>query len=178
MSDETTRGPNDETRPRDFNQLVRSLVHTVDEVLPPGDLAELRRLRPEQPGSPAFWKIAVGHLGGDGLRRIGGTGLDEAEKRWAALLSAIAHTRGLHTFHARLGTALFNAGFHERRFIQLLRSSGDRLLKAVSTTALFLAAKGEPFDPCDLASLVASDGSRWGEAVRRHMARTYFAGLN
>jgi CRISPR system Cascade subunit CasB len=178
MSLETARTPSEHAEPKPFAALIYRLVHTMDELLTPGEVAELRRLQPEQPGSPAFYKIAAIHLSGDDFWRIGGSDLDEIERRWAVILSSMAHTKGLHQPGSRLGKALAEAGFHELRFVRLLRASDARLLKAVSSAARFLAAKAEPFDFADLARLVESNDRPWAESFRRNVARGYYANLS
>jgi len=180
MSIEAAGSPEENAAPRKLRELIQALAGTVNKRLSPGEVAELRRLDPRQPGSPAFWKLAALHLGDNKFWWIGGgDDRDEVERRWAAVFSFIALAGGFHQPHAPLGTALANAGFHELRFTRLLRARGGRLLDELSTTVRFLVAKAESFDVRELAALIASsDHPQWAERVRRQVARGYYFSLN
>jgi CRISPR system Cascade subunit CasB len=154
---------------------VGALAHALTHGhVSPGDIADLRRLEPDDPSSPAFWKTLGSVVAAHVELPAGGPALDRAERQWAMILNAAAHLRGLHNPGRSLGAALAAAGFSELRFVRLLRASGDGLPVAVRTTARYLAAKGEPADVGDLAELVISDGHSWSEQVRRRIARTYY----
>jgi CRISPR system Cascade subunit CasB len=161
--------------PRPLTRTVGALAHFVEHGASPGDVAELRRLLPEEPGSPAFWRLA-GTLLAEELRG-GGPALEAREKAWASIVNALALTAGLHTPARPLGAALAAAGYSELRFTRLLRAHGAALAPEVRGAAAFLAAKAEPFDATDLAQLVLSSGGPSEEAVRRGVARTFFRQL-
>jgi CRISPR system Cascade subunit CasB len=151
---------------------IGRLAHAIDELLPPGDVAELRRLAPHDPGCPAFFKLVAsvlpdGTLPRDGARR------DEAERHWAVVFSCLATLRGLHRPGRRLGHALAYAEVSELRVVRLLRARGEALLDAVAVIARTLAVKGEAVDAAELARLLLDE--QHAEQVRRRIARDYFA---
>lgn len=140
----------------------------------PGDVAALRRLAPDSPWCPAFWRIAAGFL--EPARQLGGgPNREEAERRWAVILSILAHASSLHTPSKPLGAALAEAGFSEMRLLQLLRAEAASLLAAALQAARFLAAKGQEADLAQLADLVLSDGKPHADEVRRRVARSYYS---
>ncbi len=153
--------------------LVARLAAAVDEQLSPGDLADLRRLRPEDPSSPAFWKLCVAHLSTvlppDGEHR------EEAERRWAAVLGVLAHLRGLHRPDRPLGRALAEAGLSELRLLRLLRARGQALYDVVRGVVHYLAQKAEPADLGQLADLVLDQDGDRAESIRRRIARDFYA---
>lgn len=178
MSFEMTWPSSGSSESKGFSGLINRIAHEVDQVLTSGEIAELRRLRPEHAASPAFWKLAAICLDENGLRQIGGRDRDEMEKRWAVVFSALAHAKGLHKAGGSLGDALAEAGFHELRFVRLLRATDDRLCVEVTTAARFLATKAVPFDMSELAELIASSDRPWAESIRRYIARGYYLRLN
>lgn len=155
--------------------VIGRLAHAIDEVLPPGDVAELRRLAPHDPASPAFFKLVAsvlpeGTLPRDGFRR------DEAERLWAVIFSCLATLRGMHLPGHRLGRALADAGISELRVVRLLRARGEALLDAVPVIARTLAVKGELVDCTEIARLLLDE--QHAEQVRRRIARDYFARIH
>jgi CRISPR type I-E-associated protein CasB/Cse2 len=172
MSEELSLPVEANPGPRKFRELIFFLSKRVGE-LGNGEKAELRRLNPDQPWSPVFWKLVV-QLTGEEMSRIGGEGREESEKRWSAVLSALAQSLGFHRPGAPLGKSLAEAGFHELRFTRLLRARGDTLLDEVLKTARFLCAKAEPFDFRDLAGLIESSDRSWAEKSRMNVARDYY----
>lgn len=143
--------------------------------LPPGDVAALRRLEPDDLSVPAFWKVLATYVSPAGLLPRGGRALDDAERAWAVILNAMAHLAGHNDPHTSLGAALAEAGFSELRFVRLLRARGEALAPAVRTMAQFLASKAQPVNQADLAQLVLSDGHNHAESVRRRIARSYYS---
>lgn len=158
-----------------LRSLVGRIGRALEKQLGPGDVAALRRLDPVDPAVPAFFKLAASVLDdampGSEEARL------EAERRWAAVLCAMALTRGLHHPGRPLGSALAQAGFSELRFTRLLRARGEHVFTAARAAAQYLASKAQPFDPVDLARLVLSEDRSDEEQVRRAIARSYFATL-
>jgi len=154
---------------------VNGLVRMIEEVLSPGDVASLRRMRWDEVGCPAFWRLIASHLAGemppDGRVR------EEAERRWTVILQALAELRGLHRGGASLGRTLAEAEIAELRVIKLLRADGEPLFDAVRIIAHHLATKAAPVDTTDLARLVLSAGRRDAEEVRRRVARDFYSQL-
>jgi CRISPR system Cascade subunit CasB len=138
----------------------------------PGDVAALRRLTPEDPAAPAFWRLAAAYL--DGALPAGGEAREDAERSWAAVLCGMALTAGLHVPRRRAGAALAQAGYSDLRFERLLRASGPQLFREVRAAAAFLASKAVELDWTDLAALVLSDGGPSAERTRRALARSFY----
>jgi CRISPR system Cascade subunit CasB len=153
--------------------LIGRLAALIDRQLSPGDVAALRRSRPDSIDAPAFWRIAAVDLADwlehDEPRR------DEGERRWAVILQAMAELRGLHNPRRSLGAALADTEVAEHRVLRLLRASAEGLFDAVRIIAHHLATKGVSFNCADLAWLVLSDGRSDEEPVRRRIARNYYA---
>lgn len=180
MSDNPVQYPTNETDvSKEFSGLLFETIgrisHAINNRLSTGDIAELKRLNPENPGSPAFWKLIVGCIGDEGVHLAGEKNRDEAERRWAVVLSAMAHMKHLHIHGRKLGEALAEAGYSELRLNRLLRASGDTLRNLTRGMTLFLVSKGQSFDLLDLARLIFSDNNSWSESFRRQIARSYYA---
>lgn len=158
-----------------LSQTIGRITHAVNNSLSTGDIAELKRLNPEDPSAPAFWKLMVNCVGKDGVHLAGGNNQDEAEQRWAVVLSAMAYMQDQHSHGRKLGDALAVAGYSELRLTRLLRATGETLRNLTRGMTLFLVAKGEPFDLLDLARLIFSDDKSWSESFRRQIARSYYA---
>lgn len=151
---------------------VGSIAAAIGKVLPPGDVASLRRLSPDNPGCAPFWRLMAMHpdlMPETGRRR------DELERRWACILQAMATMAGLHTPAVPLGRACAEADIAEQRILRLLRAAGPGLVDAVRTTAHHLAQKSIGSNHLDLVRLVLSDGATNEDAVRRGIARPYYA---
>jgi CRISPR type I-E-associated protein CasB/Cse2 len=156
----------------DLRTVVNRAAHAVDRALSPGDVAALRRLDAEDPSAPAFFKAAAQLL--EGVLADRDPARSQDERRWAAILSALAVAKGLHRPGRPLGAALAAGGFAELRLTRLLRARGDQVFPAVRGAAQFLAAKAEPFDALHLALLVLSEGRADEEKVRRDVARSFY----
>jgi CRISPR system Cascade subunit CasB len=149
------------------------------EKVSPGELSDLRRMRPSETPPAVFWKLMGAHL--EPVLPSLGAARDEAECRWAAGLSAVARligsrgransTRSLHAPGQPLGRALASADFSELRFDRLLRARGVPLQEQVRQAAGYLAAKGEPANGVDLVLLVVNEDD---ERLRRDIARQFF----
>ncbi len=159
-------------------KVMGQIAHALNHVLSSGDVAELRRLAPTEPGSPAFFKLAALYLEPSGFLPRGGQLRDDAERKWAAILAGMATIGHLLTPGRRLGEALVMAGFSELRFVRLLRAQDQKLLDLARLSAKFLAAKGEGVDWTDMASLVLSEGQKHEENVRRSIARDYYRAVS
>ncbi len=152
--------------------IVGSISASIDRALSPGEVAELRRLRPHDPDCAPYWRLLGLHIENhDGappsLSELG-------ERRWAVVIQALATMRGLHQPRARLGSTLASTGLAETRFLRLLRAHGDSLADTVRVIAQFLANSACASDHSQLAHLVLSDGRSDEESVRRRIARDYY----
>lgn len=149
------------------------VVHAIHAALErgtisPGDAAALRRLQPEDPSSPAFWRVFLGYVKPPEEPSV------ELQRRWAIILNAVAQLVGLNAAPIPLGRALRDARLSELRLIRLLRADSQRIADAVRHTARFLASKGQSVNLADLADLVLTTERRRGERVRRRIARHYY----
>lgn len=154
--------------------VVGRVAEMIDKVLHPGEVADLRRLSPDDPGGPAFWRIWAGILVPEGQIPDRGEARDRGERRWAAILGAMARLRSLHDFKRPLGRSLAEANVSELRLVRLLRSRDDALLDGIRILAQTLAAKSVPTNPTDIAWLVLTDGTGGAETTRRRIARDYY----
>jgi len=158
--------------PQTLASIVGGIARDIDDGLSSGDVAELRRARPDSVPGPAFWRIVATHAittESEGSARL------EAERRWTAIVSGMAKMKGLHRPAARLGRALAQGGLTEPRVLRLLRAHDEALADVVRTTAHQLASTATPVDWTDLARLVLSDGRSDEDEVRRRIARDYYS---
>ena len=70
-----------------------------------GEMAELRRISPENPFTPALWRILL-DLGLD--KPPQGIKLMDWERRWATFLMGMAICNGMHDYEMPFGRALAN----------------------------------------------------------------------
>src|SRR5690606_22005115 len=109
---------------------VLAIARDLRGALTPGDVAALRRLSPEQPANPAFFKVVTSRLGD--LMPASGAPRVRAERRWAVVLRAMASLGPeLLARHARLGRACAQANVAEPRVIRVLRAEDDALADAL-----------------------------------------------
>ena len=160
-----------------LGSVVNRIAVAMEREIMPGDVAALRRIDPNDPSCPAFWRMVVNHLVPTGAIPQDGPGRDEIERRWASILGGMALMQSLHRPGRRLGKALAAAGLAELRFVRLLRARDRQLFHEVQTTARYLASKAEPVDWADLARLVLTRNQRTAESVRRGIARDYYSAL-
>ncbi|MDO8434694.1 MAG: type I-E CRISPR-associated protein Cse2/CasB [Candidatus Binatus sp.] len=152
--------------------LAGRLAALISDGLSPGDVATMRRMRPDEIGAPIFWRLAASELAGEftteGPRR------DRQERRWAVILQAMAEMRHLHDPRKSLGASLADADIAEQRLLKLLRAGDDALFDAVRVIAHHLATRGVATNTADLARLILSDGGPNQESVRRKLARDFY----
>ncbi len=142
-----------------------------------GDLAELRRLVPDDPGGPAFWRIVVTILEPADALPTNGPSREQALRRWAAILRALATLAPFHDPRVPLGRALAEANVSEHRLNRLLRSSGETLFDHLRAVTHQLASKATAANLTDLAHLVLSDGRSDSERIRQEIANDYYRQL-
>jgi CRISPR type I-E-associated protein CasB/Cse2 len=165
-----------ETTETTLAAIVGRIAYDLEQRLGPGDVAELRRMHPDSPVCPAFWRILIEHL--DAQLPAAEAARTEAITRWSAAIQAMAELRGLNRPGARLGSAAAAADVSELRVIRLLRASGVALLDGLRTLAHQLATAAVAVDCADLARLVLSDGRADEQAVRERIAYDYYGALN
>ncbi len=155
-------------------EIVGRLVHAMNENLPPGDLAQLRRLDINDPSSPAFYKLMLDMVEPQYDLPAGGEPRDRAERRWAAVFRAVARMAGLHRPNRGLGEALAASGFSELRLVRLLKARGEPLFDEIRTCTQYLSSKSESCDLTDIARLILILEPNRAEHHRRSIARSYF----
>lgn len=163
--------------PMTIPSVVARIAHAFEKRLSPGERAELRRMSPEDPGCPVFWRIMAQDLEPAGLLPGGESARLESERRWAAVLSGMAVMQDLLQTGRRPGHALAEAGFSEQRLVRLLRARRETLEDALQGVARFLASKGEAVDWGPLAQLILQQDEERGESIRRAIARDYYGSL-
>ncbi len=152
---------------------------------PRGDLAELRRMDPDSPDAPAFWRL---------LAEQDLLGSPSVESRWALILHGIALMTptsaaggGSATAHDGLnpvGRALYLGGdphrttalYAEARLGRLLTARGPMLRGLLARTFRMLGSKGVSFNWREMAQFILSadlDEVR-AEQGRHRIARAYF----
>lgn len=149
-------------------EIVNRLARSIDWELSSGEIAELRKLRPEQP-PPTFWKLLSTHFDEKDVPSE-----SDEERSWAAIISGMAEMKQLHRPGCQTGKVLAEH-LHPQRFLRLLRARDRSLRHAVGITARHLAAKRASIDWDDLARLVLSSGKDDEERARRALARDYYA---
>ena len=150
-----------------WSSIVGRLVRAIDKNLGNGEVADLRRMRPNDPACPAFWKIMAEywdmHFN------------DEEAMLRACLLSGLARTKNLHSFHISLGNALAIAEYSDLRFVRLLRAEGKTLFKEIELMADFLNSKTQPANWTEVAELLFTRELEKTESLKRRIARNYYA---
>lgn len=143
-----------------------------------GEVARLRRLTPEDPGSATLYQVLAAcvepvlPLPVSELVRV------DAERAWAVVLQAFAIAPELLDGGSDLGRELAEAGFSELRFERMLRADEDSLPDQLRTAATFLASKGARMNPYEVARLVLIRGPDAAERGRRKIARSFYRVLH
>jgi len=136
-----------------------------------GEMADLRRISPDQPFTPALWRILM-MLDLD--QSPGWIRREQWERRWAALFMGMAHCAGLHSYNTSLGEALAEAGWSELRFVQLMRAKEVTLETHLRRVAQFLASKNQEANWTDVARLLFYQSGDAGEKARLSISRDYY----
>ena len=150
-----------------------------------GDLADLRRMDPDEPDAAVFWRL---------LARQDLLGDPAVESRWALILHGIALmtptssgdgvARTAHNGNIPVGWALFLGGevrrakglYSETRFNRLLTARGPMLRTLLARMFRMLAAANVPFNWREMAQFILNEGGdeEAAEQARRRMARAYY----
>lgn len=137
-----------------------------------GDRAELRRISPDRPFTPALWKLLLDMGQHEAPRWIR---QERWERRWATLLMGLAFCAELHDYDRRLGSALAEAGYSELRLVRLLRAEGEQLETHIRRLAQYLHSKQQAANWGEVANLLFYQSGETAEKVRLGIARSYFA---
>ncbi len=149
---------------------IARLAHLIEEA-GPGLAAELRRLNPgaaDRWRSAGFYRLYAGEIRADDY------GSEDDQRRWAMILSGMAHLE--HNRGLRPGVELARAGYAERRLSRLLSADDARLGDELRAAVAYLKARqGVGVDWVALARLVLSrPGSEGYDRCRRRIAEDYF----
>lgn len=139
-----------------------------------GDIADLRRISPDQPFTPALWRILQMLEIHESPKWIS---QKQWERRWATLMMGMAHCAGLHEYEVPLGRALAEAGWSELRFVQLMRADDETLETTLRRVAQYLASKNQPANWTDVARLLFYQSGDAGEDIRLSISRSYYTML-
>jgi CRISPR type I-E-associated protein CasB/Cse2 len=164
----------------------------VHPVFRRGDLAELRRMKPEEPDAAIFWRLLArqGLLEGQGMSR-------ELESKWGLILHGIAlmtptveadsdsarPRSSAHDPTVPVGLALFQGGdgnrtrafYSESRLNRLLTARGPMLHTLLARTFRMLGTD-QAFNWRQMEQLILHEGFREdsAERVRHQIARAYY----
>ena len=153
--------------------------------LSPGDLAELRRMDPDAPKTPAFWRLAA---------RRNLLGNSAVEQKWALAINGIAlmtrtagnseFDRSAHDPSIPVGRAFFCGADSSRstafitgsRLTRLLTARRQMLRTLLGRMFRMMGAAGAQFDWRQMALLILIedlDEQRAG-SIRMEIARAYY----
>jgi CRISPR system Cascade subunit CasB len=139
-----------------------------------GDLAQLRRISPERPFTPALWRLLLS-LGID--QSPPWIKQDVWERRWATIMMAMSLTQGLHSSEIRFGEALASSGWSELRFVKLMNSRGEMLEVQIRQLARYLAGKVQAANWAEAADLIFKQEGNYVEQIRLQISRSYYITL-
>ena len=192
----TIEGPTEQGQggePRSwFDIAVAFAGEMVHPVFRRGDLAELRRMKPEEPDAAIFWRLLAGQglLEGQGMSR-------ELESKWGLILHGIAlmtptveadsdsakPRSSAHDPTVPVGLALFQGGdgnrtrafYSESRLNRLLTARGPMLHTLLARTFRMLGTD-QALNWRQMAQLILHEGYREdsAERVRHQIARAYY----
>lgn len=160
----------------DYGQAVGKIAGHMGKEgsLSSGDMAELRRISPDEPFTPALWRLLMI------------LDLDESpywidqekwERRWATLMMGMANCAGLHDYNMPLGRALAKAGWSELRFVQFMRARDTKLEKHLRRIAQFLSSKNQQANWTDVARLLFFQSGNVAENIRLSISRAYYSAI-
>ena len=151
-----------------------------------GDLAELRRMDPDEPDAAVFWRLMAQY----DLLDVGGA----VERKWALIIHGIAlmtptssgeGNRGTaHNGQLPVGRALFLGGesqratgfYSEARLNRLLTAGGPMLRTLLARMFRMLAASGVSLNWREMTQFILNEGydEDAAEQTRRRIAREYY----
>ena len=149
-------------------EMLSAALRTADR----GEVASLRRLSPEHPDSPAFWRYVVNLISPEWPLTV------QEESCWAAIISSMARMLPFpHQKGRSVGKVLAEQGFAEQRLLKLLRIEGPGLWTALRRLSIFLASRGASIDWVTLSRLILVRDEARSEEIRRSIARDYYWSL-
>ncbi len=185
MSSEETRRTDDFDRKRGDPAVsaVDLAIALANPIFNRGDLAQLRRMNPDNPDVPVFWRI----MAQQGLLQS-----PTNEKAWALILHGIAimtpngavKSLSAHDKDMPVGKALFQGGnpnrkrpfYSEDRLRRLLIAREGMLRILLVRIFRMLASRQQPFDWAEMAWFILASPSpaERGDWRRMKIAREYY----
>ena len=181
-------GPAQESERRSWGdvavEIAGRIARLADSRL--GDLAELRRMDPDEPDAAVFWRL---------MAEYDLFGNPDVERKWALILHGIAlmtprnraggeGTSTAHDGYTPIGRALFLGGesrresgrYSETRLNRLLTSRGPMLRTLLARMFRMLASDGVTFNWREMAQFILNEGydEEAAERARRRIARDYY----
>ncbi len=181
----TTDAP--DNRPRSWGDIAASMAGQIAGFAEGrrGDLAELRRMDPDEPDAAAFWRLMAQY----DLLDSG----EQVERKWGLIIHGIAlmtptnsdgNSQTAHQTGMRVGRALYYGGesqpglafYSETRINRLLTSGGPMLRTLLARMFRMLASEGVAFDWWEMAQFIRNEGynDEGEEQGRRRIAREYY----
>ncbi len=159
-------------RERDLVERFASDISALAKAEARGDLAALRRMDPDCPDAPAFFRILVRHCPDAG----------PAFARRCARLARMLALRPEALKPGSLGEAMAEHGISEARVQRLLAARGEALATQIALVARRLAGeRALPYRELGRLLLARDDDgdeAAAAEAVRLRIARDYFRAID
>lgn len=156
--------------PVNFGEAIDGLVEAIeDDNLRSGDHAGLRRMNPNNPDAPFFWKL----MSREGMPR------NPDIRKWGLIMHGIAlmsHGAGLaHNPRIPVGQAVYQV-YTERRLATLLEARGSTLHSLLARLFRMLGNQKCAFNWRAMAWFILNEGydEERAEAARVEIARTYY----
>ena len=186
QSVDTATQPAQERRPANWGDIAVMFAHTLASPnFPRGDLAELRRMDPDEPDAAVVWRL---------LARYELLGSPRVENKWALILHGIALMtptaagdgagRSAHDGGVPVGRAIFSGGdsqrssayYSESRLNRLLTARGSILRTLLARMFRMVAAADQPFNWREMAMFILNEDydEEAAERARRRIAREYY----
>lgn len=177
-----------DVRPRSWADIAVSMAGGIAQLgeYRRGDLAELRRMNPDEPDAAAFWRLMAQYNLLDSS--------EDVERKWGLIIHGITLTtpsntgednpNTAHNGSMSVGRALFLGGaeqraqgfYSESRLNRLLTARGPMLRILLARMFRMIAAGGATFNWREMAQLILNDGYNEdaAEQNRRRIAREYY----
>jgi CRISPR system Cascade subunit CasB len=144
-------------------------IRTLETAERRGDLASLRRLNPDAPDAPSFFRIVV---------KIAPEAGPTALQRYARFVQILALKPSALT-SGSFGAAMAAAGVSEGRVQKLLSARGPALAQQLRLISRRLAEEGTlPYRQIGDVLLIEDEDSERAEALRLRVARDYWRALD
>ena len=185
---EETRSLAPSGQPRSWEDIAVSMARDIAQLAEHrrGDLAELRRMDPDEYDAPVFWRLMAQH----DLLNSGET----VEVKWALILHGIAlmtptnsadgNPNTAHNGQNPVGRALYLGGesqrtsafYSESRLNRLLTARGPMLRTLLARLFRMAAANDVSFNWREMTQFIMNDGynENAAEQNRRRIAREYY----